>query len=94
MPMTAPSGIANFAKACVCITLHTLQTLFWLEDGGMRNPHSAARNDDEFDALSRELEVPRGFAGFGNYLVWMVATRAADLVDALYDSGVARPSRE
>jgi tetratricopeptide (TPR) repeat protein len=60
----------------------------------MRNPHNAARDDDEFDSLSRELEVPRGFAGFGNYLVWMVATRAAGLVDAIYDSGVARPSRE
>lgn len=59
----------------------------------MRNPHSAAR-DDEFDALSRELEAPPGFTGYGNYLVWMVATRAAELVDAVYDSGVARPSRE
>ena len=59
----------------------------------MRNPNGADR-DDEFDALSRELQVPPGFAGFGNYLVWLVATRAAELVDAVYDSGVARPSRE
>jgi tetratricopeptide (TPR) repeat protein len=60
----------------------------------MRNPHSATPDDKEFEALSRELEVPREVTGFGNCLVWMVATRAADLVDAIYDSGVARPSRE
>ena len=57
----------------------------------MRNPRNTAR-DDEFAALSRQLEVPPGLRGFGNYLVWMVATRAAGLVDAVYDSGVARPS--
>jgi hypothetical protein len=57
----------------------------------MPNPHGAAR-DDDFTALRLELAVPAGIAGFGNYLVWMVATRAAELVDAVYDSGVARPS--
>jgi tetratricopeptide (TPR) repeat protein len=60
----------------------------------MPNPHSATPDDKEFEALSRKLEVPPGVTGFGNYLVWMVATRATDLVDAIYDSGVARPSRE
>src|ERR1700728_2998347 len=61
---------------------------------GMPSPHSATPDDKEFEALSRKLEVPPGVTGFGNYLVWMVATRATDLVDAIYDSGVARPSRE
>jgi hypothetical protein len=59
----------------------------------MRNPYSAAR-DDEFVALSRQLEVPPGLTGFGNYLVWMAATRATELVSAVYDSGAARPSPE
>ncbi len=57
----------------------------------MPNPRGAARNDD-FTALSRELQVPGGFTGFGNYLVWMVGTRAVALVDAVYSSGAARPS--
>ena len=59
----------------------------------MRDAHSAA-HDKELVALSRQLEVPPELEGFGNYLVWMVATRAAELVDAVYDSGVARPSPE
>lgn len=52
----------------------------------MRNPHGSAR-DEEFENLRSELDVPPELTGFGNYLVWLVATRAADLVDGVYDSG-------
>jgi hypothetical protein len=51
-------------------------------------------SDEELAAASSGLEVPSGLYGFGNYLVWMVATRAPELVDAVYGSGVARPSPE
>jgi tetratricopeptide (TPR) repeat protein len=68
-----------------------LHTLFLVGGRGMRDPHANAR-DGEFEDLRSELEVPPELTGFGNYLVWLVATRAADLVDAVYDSGVGRPS--
>jgi hypothetical protein len=37
--------------------------------------------------MNANLEVPRGIQGFGNYLVWMVATRATALVDSVYAAG-------
>jgi hypothetical protein len=53
-----------------------------------------ALQDEADAALHTNVEVPPGLEGFGNYLVWMLATRAAELVDDVYASGLARPSRK
>lgn len=41
-----------------------------------------------------ELEVPVDLRGFGNVLLWMVAIRAPDLVDALYRAKRVRPLKK
>ncbi len=43
--------------------------------------------------MGEELELPDELFGFGSWLLWLVATRATGLVDRLYASGPARPSR-
>ena len=43
--------------------------------------------------MGEELELPDELFGFGGWLLWLVATRATGLVDRLYASGPARPSR-
>ena len=41
-----------------------------------------------------ELEVPVDLRGFGNVLLWMVAIRAPDLVDAVYRVKRVRPLKK
>ncbi len=44
--------------------------------------------------LSRDdLDLPDELYGFGGWLLWLVATRATTLVDRVFATGTARPSR-
>jgi tetratricopeptide (TPR) repeat protein len=43
--------------------------------------------------MGEPLDLPDGVYGFGNWLLWLLATRATDLVDRAYAAGPARPSR-
>jgi tetratricopeptide (TPR) repeat protein len=43
--------------------------------------------------MAEELEPPDEVFGFGNWLLWLLATRATALVDRFYAEGPARPSR-
>jgi tetratricopeptide (TPR) repeat protein len=43
--------------------------------------------------MVEDLELPDEIWGFGNWLLWLVATRATALVDKVYQTGLARPSR-
>jgi tetratricopeptide (TPR) repeat protein len=43
--------------------------------------------------MAEGLELPDEIFGFGSWLLWMIATRAPDLVDRVYEKGRARPSR-
>ncbi len=43
--------------------------------------------------MAEELELPDEVYGFGNWLLWMLATRATDVVDEAFAVGPARPSR-
>ena len=40
-----------------------------------------------------DLDLPGELYGFGDWLLWVVATRATALVDRIYEIGLARPSR-
>jgi tetratricopeptide (TPR) repeat protein len=44
--------------------------------------------------VSQVPELPEGISGFSSWLLWMIATRAAALVDEVYESGPAKPTRE
>ncbi len=44
--------------------------------------------------MGDELELPDEVFGFGSWLLWLVATRATELVDKAYETGPARPSRK
>src|SRR5579859_5182008 len=44
--------------------------------------------------MAEDLELPDEVFGFGNWLLWLVATRATELVDRMYETGPARPSRK
>jgi predicted ATPase/DNA-binding CsgD family transcriptional regulator len=43
--------------------------------------------------MAEELELPDEIFGFGNWLLWVLATRATAVVDRMYAAGPARPSR-
>jgi tetratricopeptide (TPR) repeat protein len=43
--------------------------------------------------MAEDLELPDEVFGFGNWLLWMLATRATALVDAVFEAGPARPAR-
>jgi tetratricopeptide (TPR) repeat protein len=43
--------------------------------------------------MAEELDLPDEVFGFGNWLLWRLATRATALIDGLYATGPARPSR-
>lgn len=43
--------------------------------------------------MEEVADLPDEVFGFGNWLLWLVATRATALVDQLYHAGPARPSR-
>jgi tetratricopeptide (TPR) repeat protein len=45
-------------------------------------------------AMTDEVDLPDELYGFGDWLLWMVATRATALVDGIYERGPARPSRQ
>src|ERR1700729_4170222 len=40
------------------------------------------------------IEPPAGIKGFGNCLLWMLATRAPEIVDSAYQSGRAKPGQD
>jgi tetratricopeptide (TPR) repeat protein len=44
--------------------------------------------------MTDEVDLPDELYGFGDWLLWMVATRATALVDEIYERGPARPSRQ
>ena len=44
--------------------------------------------------MTGEVAPPGGISGFGNYLLWLIATRAAHVVDGLYREGPANATRE
>ncbi len=44
--------------------------------------------------MAQDLELPQGISGFGSCLLWMIATRATELVDEVYESRLARGSRD
>jgi tetratricopeptide (TPR) repeat protein len=43
--------------------------------------------------MVEDLQLPDEIWGFGSWLLWLVATRAATLVDRVYELRLARPSR-
>jgi Tetratricopeptide repeat len=43
--------------------------------------------------VGEELDLPDEVYGFGSWLLWLLATRATDVVDRAYAAGPARPSR-
>ena len=43
--------------------------------------------------MGLELELPDEVFGFGSWLLWVLATRATDVVDRAFAAGPARPSR-
>lgn len=45
-------------------------------------------------AAGGDLEPPAGIKGFGNCLLWMLATRAPEIVDSVYQSGRAKPGQD
>jgi tetratricopeptide (TPR) repeat protein len=54
------------------------------EPGVTRNP----------GVVSEELEPPDEVFGFGNWLLWVLATRATDMIDEAFTAGPARPSKD
>jgi len=42
--------------------------------------------------MAEDLDLPDEIFGFGSWLVWLIATRATDLVDQMYETGPARRS--
>jgi tetratricopeptide (TPR) repeat protein len=45
-------------------------------------------------SVAEELELPSELYGFGNVLLWVLATRATQTVDLCYSAGPARPSAD
>jgi tetratricopeptide (TPR) repeat protein len=43
--------------------------------------------------MGEPLDLPDGVYGFGSWLLWVLATRATDVVDRAYAAGPARPTR-
>jgi hypothetical protein len=43
--------------------------------------------------VGEELDLPDAVYGFGSWLLWVLATRATEVVDRAYAAGPARPSR-
>ena len=43
--------------------------------------------------MGEDLDLPDELFGFGSWLLWMLATRATDVVDRAFAAGPARPSR-
>jgi tetratricopeptide (TPR) repeat protein len=43
--------------------------------------------------VGEDLDLPDEVYGFGNWLLWLLATRATELVDRAFAAGPARPSR-
>jgi len=44
--------------------------------------------------VSDELDLPDEVYGFGSWLLWVLATRATDVVDQAFAAGPARPSKQ
>jgi tetratricopeptide (TPR) repeat protein len=42
--------------------------------------------------MAEDLDLPDEIYGFGSWLLWLIATRATDLVDQMYEAGPARRS--
>ena len=42
--------------------------------------------------MAEDLDLPDEIFGFGSWLLWLIATRATDLVDQMYETGPARRS--
>ena len=43
--------------------------------------------------MAEDLDLPDEIFGFGSWLLWLIATRATDLVDQMYEAGPPRRSR-
>jgi tetratricopeptide (TPR) repeat protein len=64
----------------------------WCDCGGLRPVADVGRRRVHAVSVGDALELPSELYGFGSLLLWVLATRATEIVDLCYASGPARPS--